>query len=75
MEHPTEKRAINKKLREIGQTYDRFNRSDCYDFFPLGQHLSFDWQECIDAMVKSGELIAHDDGKYSLKRRLNNEKR
>lgn len=67
MIYPKERRAIYHKLGIIGRAMLLFNRFDCYDYFGYGKHFSSDWQKCINSMVKRGKLVAHPEGKYSLK--------
>lgn len=65
MKHTEEYPVILDKIRKLAQENKPFDR---YSFFSLysGQHMSYDWQECLDTLVSQGELIKIG-GKYKLR--------
>lgn len=62
MIYPKERPAITKKVRAIAKKMPSFRRLDCIETH-FGEHYMEDWQECIDSMVKKGELRMVKNGK------------
>lgn len=61
---PTEAEVIQGKIKIVASKQETFLRCNIYNFY-AGEHMSYDWQAQLDAMVASGELYTDSSGNYS----------
>lgn len=61
---PKEKATIISKIKEIGREGGSFDEMTCIHKFNA-QHLSDDWEECLEELAKQGILIKKED-KYKM---------